>query len=318
MKPTVKRIPRAKKVADPLAVSAKPAVDPLAVKTDVPDPLAKVATPSTAKRITRRRKPVDGSVKDMKTGFDPKSATPPADFKETLDTAVAARKTAKKKAVASKTTPTATGLSPKAVEAIEKAKKAMDAEPPKAAAKKSAVKRVAKPTPAAGEKSAGGSSPFFTPAQRKIREELFDDARALVEKAKKNGFMVRITKPAVEGFDHETSIQTTESTKRAEVPASLLQRFDALYKEIVAAGGKVVGDLILDGVVFKYNPDAPARASARTPRGAVRPATKTVLKKELEVAVQTLMDKAKDYGFYLDIANTADGTTYASVTPLKK
>ncbi len=280
--------------------------------------------------VTRRSKPADGSVKDMKAGFDPKSATPPAGFKETLDTAVAARKVAKKKAVASKTAPTASGLSPKAVEAIEKAKKAMDAEPPKAAAKKAPVVKRSKPVKALGESETRRPVPgLLTPEQRKNRAELFEAAQALQARATEAGFVVRIedqpTPVTINGkpmkIEHVFSVQTKESHDRLKAELStgkaLLDRFDRLYKEIIAAGGKVVGDLTLAGVVFKYNPDAPA-ATTRTSRNKPRPATKAVLKKELEVAVAALMAKAKEYGFYLDIANTSDGRAYPSVTPLKK
>lgn len=357
----VKRIPRTKKSAaapasqgaivnastknDPVARAAANAGLAPAVKTDVPDPTAKVSTPSTAKRITRTRKPVTAA--DVRATPATKVPAPKVGTTKTDDTAhlTSSPKNAARlqesvkefkegKTKVRKTIPAKKAPAKKPVELSPATKKAIE----DGAA---AFKTVGK-TPAAKTSDAAGLKALknhgLTPAstsettasvvpqdtivkipmnsgrlsteQQKAYKELVVDAGNLVKKAVAAGFVLRIENPtgtiqpgnvpAASKFENAISVVTRATHDAMLASFTLLNRYDALVKEIQAAGGKVNGDLILDGVVFKYGEAAPA-SRVKSPKSGPRPSTKTVLKGELTQAAEALIGKAKDYGFALAI-----------------
>jgi DNA-binding protein HU-beta len=227
----------------------------------VPDPAAKVATPSTVKRVSRSNKralvklPADTEQKAAEVRATPakKVAKPKVDAVKS-DIAPAAKKAIKKAADALKAP----------VKPAEAAKKAP--------AKKAAAKRV-KPT---GE---------LTQEQTQMRADLTFEATQLIAKAAAEGFVIEIghnaamndgevstseisvlTKQTAQHFAAEKAqpkvteainaspalIKSLTATDEAKKNLDLLNRFDALVKEIRAAGGKLNGDLQLAALIFNY------------------------------------------------------------------
>jgi hypothetical protein len=235
----------------------------------VPDPAAKVATPSTVKRVSRSNKralvklPADTEQKAAEVRATPakKVAKPKVDAVKS-DIAPAAKKAIKK--AADKAIKKAADALKAPVKPAEAAKKAP--------AKKAAAKRV-KPT---GE---------LTQEQTQMRADLTFEATQLIAKAAAEGFVIEIghnaamndgevstseisvlTKQTAQHFAAEKAqpkvteainaspalIKSLTATDEAKKNLDLLNRFDALVKEIRAAGGKLNGDLQLAALIFNY------------------------------------------------------------------
>jgi DNA-binding protein HU-beta len=283
----------------------------------VPDPAAKVATPSTVKRVSRSNKralvklPADTEQKAAEVRATPakKVAKPKVDAVKS-DIAPAAKKAIKKAADALKAP----------VKPAEAAKKAP--------AKKAAAKRV-KPT---GE---------LTQEQTQMRADLTFEATQLIAKAAAEGFVIEIghnaamndgevstseisvlTKQTAQHFAAEKAqpkvteainaspalIKSLTATDEAKKNLDLLNRFDALVKEIRAAGGKLNGDLQLSALIFNYRePVKEAKtASDRADAGI-----------ELKKRGRALADDAKKQGWELSIAHGLLGA-HVVLTEIKK
>jgi hypothetical protein len=322
----------------------------------VPDPAAKVATPSTVKRVSRSNKNAktpNSSISGAHVPFpgdssDVKVATPatvkrvsrsnkralvklPAD---TEQKAAEVRATPAKKVAKPKVDAVKSDIAPAAKKAIKKAADALKApvKPAEAAkkapAKKAAAKRV-KPT---GE---------LTQAQTQMRADLTFEATQLITKAAAEGFVIEIghnaamndgevstseisvlTKQTAQHFAAEKAqpkvteainaspalIKSLTATDEAKKNLDLLNRFDALVKEIRAAGGKLNGDLQLSALIFNYRePVKEAKtASDRADAGI-----------ELKKRGRALADDAKKQGWELSIAHGLLGA-HVVLTEIKK
>lgn len=263
----------------------------------VPDPAAKVATPTTVKRVSRSNKNAKTPNSSISGAHLPSVKAP---LEKSITERVAddiratpAKKVAKPKVPSyNRSGPTAKGgmippplplralgdIAPAAKKAIKKAADALKAPvkpaeaTKKAPAKKAAAKRV-KPT---GE---------LTQAQTQMRADLTFEATQLIAKAAAEGFVIEIghnaamndgevstseisvlTKQTVQHFAAEKAqpkvteainaspalVKSLTATDEAKKNVDLLNRFDALVKEIRAAGGKLNGDLQLAALIFNY------------------------------------------------------------------